>query len=67
MFMFKQQNGYEVSRGRGGVRSGLLSTGLLSLFFGLAIIAAPELLAYIVASFFVVMGVSLLLTWWNLR
>jgi len=67
MFMFKNRSGYEVSRGRGSVQSGLLSTGLLSLLVGLAIIAAPELLAYIVASFFVVTGITLLLTWWNLR
>lgn len=47
--------------------SGLLTAGLLSLLFGLAIIMAPELLAYIVASFFIVTGVSLLMTWWTLR
>lgn len=47
--------------------SGLLSAGLLSLVFGLLIIAAPELLAYIVASFFVVSGVGMLAAWWRLR
>lgn len=52
---------------RRAIGSGLLSGGLLSLLFGLAIIAAPELLAYIVASFFIVTGVSLLMTWWSLR
>jgi uncharacterized membrane protein HdeD (DUF308 family) len=59
----------EVVTGRGNrlVGSSLLTTGLLSLAFGLAIIAAPQLLAYIVASFFIVTGVSLLLTWWRLR
>lgn len=55
-----------VGRGR-AVGSGLLTAGLLSLLFGLAIIMAPELLAYIVASFFIVTGVSLLMTWWTLR
>lgn len=47
--------------------SGILTGGLLSLLFGLAIIAAPELLAYIVASFFIVTGVSLLMTWWAMK
>ncbi len=54
-------------RGNGMFGSSLLTMGVLSLGFGLAIIAAPELLAYIVASFFIVTGVSLLMTWWQLR
>lgn len=65
---FRSSQGVEVvGRGRSSIGSGLLSGGLLSLLFGLAIIAAPELLAYIVASFFIVTGISLLLTWWGMR
>lgn len=47
--------------------SGLLLFGLLSLGFGLAILAAPDLLAYLVASFFIAVGVSLLLAWHRMR
>lgn len=66
MSPFRSQ-GVEVVGQSRTIGSGLLTGGLLSLIFGLAIIAAPELLAYIVASFFVVTGISLLLTWWSLR
>lgn len=48
------------------VRSSLLLLGVVCVLFGIAIIEAPELLAYIVATFFIVTGVSLLLTWWKL-
>jgi uncharacterized membrane protein HdeD (DUF308 family) len=41
----------------------LLSMGILSLAFGIAILIAPDLLAYLVATFFVVVGVSLIGTW----
>lgn len=66
MYLFRdmgQQNG----RGKSAAQSGMLVMGLLSLVFGLAIIAAPELLAYIVASFFIVTGISILSAWWSLR
>ena len=45
----------------------LLSAGILSLAFGLAILIAPDLLAYLVATFFVVAGVSLIGTWLRMR
>lgn len=47
--------------------SGFLLFGLLSVGFGLAILAAPDLLAYLVASFFIAVGVSLLMTWYRIR
>jgi len=50
-----------------GVRSGLLMNGVLCVLFGIAILAAPELLAFIVATFFIVVGLSLLVTWWKLK
>lgn len=45
----------------------MLLLGLLCLLFGIAIFAAPELLAYLVGSFFVLIGVSILAAWWNAR
>jgi len=49
-----------------GVRSGLLINGILCVIFGLAILAAPDLLAFIVATFLIVVGASLLIAWWKL-
>jgi uncharacterized membrane protein HdeD (DUF308 family) len=46
---------------------GLLFNGLLCVFFGLAILVAPELLNYLVAIFFIVVGASLLSMWWGMR
>lgn len=46
---------------------GLLFNGLLCVFFGLAILAAPELLAYFVATVLLFFGVTLLTAWWNVR
>jgi uncharacterized membrane protein HdeD (DUF308 family) len=66
--LFFRRNKYEVMAGGGSVMgSGLFLLGFLSLLFGLAILAAPELLAYIVASFFIVTGISCLSAWWRLR
>lgn len=48
-----------------GLRNGLLFNGLLCVFFGLAILAAPELLAYLVALLLIIVGVSLLTAWWK--
>jgi len=45
----------------------LLWSGLFCIIVGLAIVAAPELLAYIVAVFFLVIGISLLTAWWKMR
>ena len=46
---------------------GLLFNGLLCVFFGLAILAAPDLLAYFVAVLLLIFGASLLSAWWNIR
>jgi hypothetical protein len=45
----------------------LLSIGLLALLFGIAILIQPDLIAYIVATFFIVIGLSLLGTWWRMK
>lgn len=45
----------------------LLGIGLLCILTGLAIIAAPELLAYIVAGLLIFIGVSTLGAWWRMR
>ena len=47
--------------------SSLLINGVLCMLFGLAILAAPELLAYIVASFMIIVGASLIISWWKIR
>ncbi len=47
--------------------NGFLFNGLLFTFFGFAILAAPELLAYFVATILLVIGVSMLTSWWKLR
>ena len=51
----------------GGVGPGLLFNGILCILFGIAILMAPELLAYIVATFLIIIGVSLLVMWWKVR
>lgn len=55
--------------GNRGPRMGsfLLMPGLLCVFAGIAIIAAPELLAYFVASVFLIIGASLIGMWWRMR
>lgn len=45
----------------------LLFVGLLCVFFGLAILAAPDLLAYFVATILLIIGASLLSAWWKIR
>ncbi|MBI5793804.1 DUF3096 domain-containing protein [Candidatus Uhrbacteria bacterium] len=45
----------------------LLITSLLCLLFGSAILVAPELLAYIVATFLILVGVVLFMFWWRVR
>lgn len=49
------------------IGNGLLFNGLLCCFFALAILSAPELLAYFVAVILLVMGTSMLTAWWKLR
>ncbi|MBM3231293.1 hypothetical protein FJZ28_03110 [Candidatus Peregrinibacteria bacterium] len=46
---------------------GLLFNGLLCVFFGLAILAAPELLAYFVATVLLFFGATMLTMWWKVR
>jgi len=46
---------------------GLLFNGLLCVFFGLAVLAAPELLAYFIATLLIVLGASMLTTWWKIQ
>jgi vacuolar-type H+-ATPase subunit I/STV1 len=44
----------------------LIIHGLLFVLFGVAILGAPELLAYIVATFLTFVGIGLLVTGWRL-
>lgn len=43
-----------------GMGNGLLINGILCIVFGIAILAAPELLAYIVSTFLIIVGISLI-------
>jgi len=45
----------------------LLIPGLILVFSGIAILAAPELLAYFVATLLILGGFSLIGTWMRLR
>ncbi|MBT3835567.1 DUF3096 domain-containing protein [Candidatus Peribacteria bacterium] len=41
--------------------------GVLCVLFGIAILTSPELLAYIVAGFFIFFGISLIMMWWKIK
>lgn len=47
--------------------SSFLVNGVLFILFGLLILAEPDLIAYIVAVLFIVIGASMIGTWWRLR
>jgi|TARA_B100002003_G_C14018155_1_gene491091 hypothetical protein len=47
--------------------SGLLFNGLLCVLFSIAIFTNPDLLAFLAATFLMIIGVSLLTTWWKVR
>ncbi len=51
----------------GGLGSSMITGGILLIVFGLAILAAPELLAYIVATVLVLSGVSALIAGMTMR
>jgi uncharacterized membrane protein HdeD (DUF308 family) len=59
-----QSSGGRQSNGWG---TGFLLNGAISVLFGFMILAAPELLAYIVAVFFILMGITLMMTGWKIR
>ena len=47
--------------------SSLIVYGLFFVLFGMSILMAPELLAYIVATFLLLIGVSLVAAGWKMR
>mgnify|MGYP003393342829 CR=1 FL=1 len=65
-FLHRKQSPYAID-GRTPFGTSLLFTSLLCLLFGGAILAAPELLAYIVATFLLLAGVILFMFWWRVR
>jgi hypothetical protein len=65
-FLFSQRS-QPYAKGPAPFSGSLLTLGLLSILFGLAIVSAPELLAYIVAGFFLFAGVWMLGLWWKIR
>lgn len=66
MFLYRSSSSTQPV-GRSPLRSGMLSLGLLMLFFGILVFIAPELINYLIASFFTVTGISLIIAWWRLR
>lgn len=50
-----------------GMGTGMLLNGIMCILFGLCILAAPELLAYLVATFLIFIGGSILMMWWRFR
>lgn len=62
--LLRRRQPYE--KGFSFLRSSLLLISIVCILFGIAIIEAPELLAYIVATFFIITGISLLTTWWKM-
>jgi uncharacterized membrane protein HdeD (DUF308 family) len=62
MFLFRHPSQIPRPFGRG-----FLFNGLLCILFGLAILIAPELLAYLVALFLLLVGTSLLTAWWKMK
>lgn len=63
---YTSPNSY-VSKPRNMFASSILTSGLMALLFGIAILINPDLIAYLVATFFIVIGLSLLGTWWKMR
>jgi uncharacterized membrane protein HdeD (DUF308 family) len=67
MFFLFDKRSQPYQRASAGFGSSFLGLGLLCILFGLAVISAPELLAYMVAGFFIVAGVWMLMMWWRIR
>ena len=51
----------------GGLGSSIITGGILLIVFGLAILAAPQLLAYIVAAVLMLSGISALIAGMTMR
>ncbi len=65
LFFLHRRSSYPGAPSSGG--SSLLGSSLLCLLFGLAILAAPDLLAYFIASFLILIGLMLFGMWWRIR
>ncbi len=64
MFMFRFGHHHTQPPPFGG---SLLFNGILFICFGLAVLAAPELLAYFIATLLIIFGASLLTAWWKIQ
>lgn len=67
LHFFRQSLGYVSQQQARTAGSGLLFNGLLCVLFSVAIFTNPDLLAFLVATFLMIIGVSLLTTWWKVR
>ena len=63
---YSSHHSSEIVRPRTGLRSTLLFGAIISLAFGIAVLINPDLIADLVALFFIFVGVSMLGTWWRL-
>lgn len=66
MFSFGRY-GSRIGQGGTPFGSSLFMLSILSIGFGLAILSAPELLAYLVAGFFIFTGLWMLGLWWKIK
>ena len=67
MFHFFQHSRYVSANQARSAGGGFLFNGLICVLFSLAIFTNPDLLAFLVAAFLLIVGVSLLTTWWKIR
>ena len=65
--LFRRSIAYVSQQQAHSAGSGLLFNGLLCILFSVAIFTNPDLLAFLVATFLLIIGVSLLTTWWKMR
>ncbi|PIR49470.1 hypothetical protein COU79_04725 [Candidatus Peregrinibacteria bacterium CG10_big_fil_rev_8_21_14_0_10_54_7] len=65
--LFRRSIAYVSQQQARSAGSGLLFNGLLCVLFSVAIFTNPDLLAFLVATFLLIIGVSLLTTWWKMR
>jgi hypothetical protein len=68
MFQFFSKNAHYITSNQArSAGTGLLFNSLICILFSLAIFSRPELLAFFVATLLMIIGVSMLTTWWKMQ
>lgn len=68
MFHFFRRNFQYVTTNQARMAgSGLLFNAIICILFSVAIFTNPDLLAFLVASFLLVIGASMLFAWWKMQ